>query len=122
MHGKLTVCVVVAGLYWTGLGCDGVLQSMWSINQPGDLFAVMQGFSVFEFDPANQVPLSSEGQAALASSTHALSSLPPLALPLYDPALSAKVRLLKECGENLAWLGYLSSTSVYGDHQGALCC
>ena len=35
-----------------------------------------------------------------------------------DPVLKAFESLFKKAGSNLRWLAYLSSTGVYGDHQG----
>lgn len=54
---------------------------------------------------------------AIASATHILSSVPPLSADGEDPVLAA-------CGAALAaapagWIGYLSSTGVYGDAGGA---
>lgn len=54
--------------------------------------------------------------AAIAASTHILSSVPPLpaggdpVLDLYGEAIAAS---------HAKWIGYLSSTGVYGDTQGA---
>lgn len=50
----------------------------------------------------------------LANATHILSSVPPE--DGEDPVLSAYGDALAGCG---AWLGYLSSTGVYGDTAGA---
>jgi nucleoside-diphosphate-sugar epimerase len=58
-------------------------------------------------------------RAALEVSSHVLSSVPPvdsLAAP-HDPVLSAYGPALAEFGGR--WIGYLSSTGVYGDTQGA---
>lgn len=52
--------------------------------------------------------------AALASSTHVLSSVPPDRESGLDPVLSTYGG---DFGR--AWYGYLSSTGVYGDQQGA---
>ena len=54
-------------------------------------------------------------EAALAGSSHVLSSVPP-APGDGDPVLAAYGEALANCG---AWLGYLSSTGVYGDTVGA---
>ena len=35
-----------------------------------------------------------------------------------DPILQSHARHLAEAAERLAWVGYVSSTSVYGDHAG----
>ncbi|MBA2655797.1 MAG: SDR family oxidoreductase [Tatlockia sp.] len=51
----------------------------------------------------------------LKSATHILVSTPPSAEG--DPVLSHYVDTLKTL-KSLQWLGYLSSTSIYGDHQG----
>jgi len=53
-------------------------------------------------------------RAALSSATHVLSSVPPDRESGLDPVLSAYGR---DFGR--AWYGYLSSTGVYGDRQGA---
>jgi nucleoside-diphosphate-sugar epimerase len=53
-------------------------------------------------------------RVALAASTHILSSVPPGRESGADPALEAYGDALDH-----RWLGYLSSTGVYGDAQGA---
>ncbi|OYZ36060.1 MAG: NAD(P)-dependent oxidoreductase [Novosphingobium sp. 16-62-11] len=55
-------------------------------------------------------------EAALSSATHVLSSVPP-ARDGSDPVLEAYGANIKE--EWLEWIGYLSSTGVYGDARGA---
>jgi hypothetical protein len=89
------------------------------------------------------IPTSPAGRAALLSATHVLTSIPPVATPMYDPVLAAQLELLRwrlaaaAAGEEgpssqaaasgsppppppprLAWIGYLSSTGVYGDRGG----
>lgn len=54
-------------------------------------------------------------QAALAEATHLLSSVAPDAQS--DPVLR-EIGPRIEVSRNLAWLGYLSTTGVYGDHGG----
>ena len=61
------------------------------------------------FDDASSV------QLGLASATHVLSSVPPVADG--DPVLNAYGDLL--VARRDLWLGYLSSTGVYGDADGA---
>jgi len=53
----------------------------------------------------------------LESATHVLVSIPPTEI-VGDPVLSAYKELLKKHADHIKWLGYLSSTGVYGDHQG----
>lgn len=54
---------------------------------------------------------------ALASASHILISTPPTH-DLGDPVLMNFGHLLKKTIKNVQWIGYLSSTGVYGDHQG----
>ena len=53
-------------------------------------------------------------RAALADASHVLSSVPPDRASGLDPVLDAYGRSFTP-----AWYGYLSSTGVYGDRQGA---
>ncbi len=55
-------------------------------------------------------------QAHLATVTHILVSVPPTAVG--DPVLGYFAELLTQHVQQLQWIGYLSSTAVYGDHQG----
>ena len=55
--------------------------------------------------------------AALAEATHVLVSAPPG--PDGDPALAAMGGALARAARRLSWIGYLSTTGVYGDHGGA---
>jgi len=54
---------------------------------------------------------------ALATASHILISTPPKH-DLGDPVLVNFGNLLKKYIKNIQWIGYLSSTGVYGDHQG----
>jgi nucleoside-diphosphate-sugar epimerase len=53
----------------------------------------------------------------LETTSHILISTPPTH-DLGDPVLVTFGHLLKKYIRNIQWIGYLSSTSVYGDHQG----
>ena len=66
------------------------------------------GIEVHLFDGTAPLP-----EAALARATHVLSSVPPQ--PTGDPVLATCGRLLRDA----RWLGYLSTTGVYGDTGGA---
>lgn len=57
-------------------------------------------------------------EKSLRSATHILVSTPP-AMQFGDPVLSHFADLIKKYASQYKWLGYLSSTGVYGDHQGA---
>ena len=56
-------------------------------------------------------------EQALATASHILISTPPKH-DLGDPVLVIFGNLLKKYIKNIQWIGYLSSTGVYGDHQG----
>lgn len=56
-------------------------------------------------------------EKCLRSATHILVSTPPSA-QLGDPVIGNFVELIKNYAPQYQWLGYLSSTGVYGDHQG----
>lgn len=70
------------------------------------------GIETFLFD--RDRPLA-DPTAALAGTTHLLSSVPPDAKG--DPVLDAHGAEIGACG-TLAWAGYLSTTGVYGDRGG----
>lgn len=55
---------------------------------------------------------------ALGSTSHILVSAPP-DQENKDPVLKEFRSLIANYAPNLKWIGYLSSTGVYGDHQGA---
>lgn len=55
--------------------------------------------------------------AHLQNATHVLVSTPP-SPDTGDPVLAQFQDLLKQYASQIQWIGYLSSTGVYGDHQG----
>jgi len=67
-----------------------------------------EGIETHLFDGTKPLP-----GAALARTTHVLSSVPPQ--PTGDPVLDKCADLLRDA----RWLGYLSTTGVYGDTGGA---
>ncbi|WPY00923.1 SDR family oxidoreductase [Candidatus Trichorickettsia mobilis] len=71
------------------------------------------GYEMFDFADTNI-------QKALIKSTHLLVSIPPSTEQI-DPTLELYGNYLRSNlnGSSLQWIGYLSSTGVYGDHQGA---
>ena len=71
-----------------------------------------EGFEVFAFD--RDRPLD-DPAGALAGATHVLSSVPPDERG--DPVIDHHGDALRGCA-GLAWLGYLSTTGVYGDRAG----
>jgi nucleoside-diphosphate-sugar epimerase len=73
-----------------------------------------QGWDATTF--AATAPLADAG-AALSGVTHLLSSIPPDADG--DPAILTHAADLARYATDLQWLGYLSTTGVYGDRGGA---
>jgi nucleoside-diphosphate-sugar epimerase len=70
-----------------------------------------QGYDCVPFNSRKEV------RAALASHDHILISIPPVETG--DPVLSAYRQDLLAAKSSLRWLGYLSTTGVYGDRGGA---
>ena len=57
------------------------------------------------------------GLVALSEATHVLATVPPIANLDRDPLLALHREQLLQAPQ-LSWAGYLSTTSVYGDHGG----
>lgn len=74
-------------------------------------YAVL-GYDIREINPDSVSDL-------MSTATHVLSSVPPLREG-GDPIINEYQQTLLEAAPRLQWLGYLSSTGVYGDHQGAI--
>ena len=70
------------------------------------------GVEMVRFDRDHPLP-----DGALDGVTHLLSSIPPDALG--DPALDGCAAAILAQKNGLRWLGYLSTTGVYGDYLGA---
>ncbi|KAF5842036.1 hypothetical protein DUNSADRAFT_9605 [Dunaliella salina] len=76
-------------------------------------------WDLVHFDPCRRPGfISDELLDALSRSSHVLSSIPPIALPLYDPVLAAQLKALRSVHTQFDWVGNLSSTGVYGDYGG----
>ncbi|WP_131795360.1 SDR family oxidoreductase [Fluoribacter gormanii] len=74
------------------------------------LNSTQKDFTLIDFD-------GDEMALYLNKATHLLVSIPPSERG--DPVLSRFSDLMIENKVNIQWLGYLSSTGVYGDHHGA---
>ena len=72
----------------------------------------LKDFSVLPFDG---IHATEEISNALSKATHLLISIPPQ--PSGDVVLQQFSSQIAEC-KNLEWIGYISSTGVYGDTQG----
>lgn len=67
----------------------------------------------YTFDPPGQIPDLTQ---ALSSATHVLISIPPTVEG--DVVLDHYKDFIQHKAPNLVWLGYLSTTGVYGDRAG----
>lgn len=94
--------MLIFGHGYTGAALAAAVRGMG-----GDVQSTGSAGSI-AFDDAGSVRL------ALAQATHVVSTVPPVADG--DPVLAAYGDAIKASG---AWLGYLSSTGVYGDSGGA---
>jgi nucleoside-diphosphate-sugar epimerase len=75
-----------------------------------------RGFEVHPFD--REHPLA-DVRSILAGTTHLLASVPPDGQgPSGDPVLDVHGADILALGRRLAWVGYLSTTGVYGDRSG----
>lgn len=70
------------------------------------------GIDAVPFDRDHPLPAD-----ALAGATHLLTSVPPDAQG--DPVLDGATAAIVAAGSGLRWIGYLSTTAVYGDWRGA---
>ena len=70
----------------------------------------IQGVKLIDFDCPNM-------EDYIGQATHLLISIPP-ASTMGDLVLIKYAELIKKQAGHLQWIGYLSSTGVYGDHQG----
>ena len=83
-----------------------------SAEKAGKLEAL--GVTAYLFDAETGLDRADE---ALAGVTHLLLSVPPGKGP-GDPVLAAEGERLKALAPDLEWVGYLSTTGVYGDRGG----
>jgi nucleoside-diphosphate-sugar epimerase len=94
--------LLIFGLGYTALRIAAAVRGIgWEVHATGSAGNI-------RFDDANSVRI------ACAQASHILSSVPPLVDG--DPVLDAYGNAIRSSG---AWIGYLSSTGVYGDVGGA---
>ncbi|KAK3251176.1 hypothetical protein CYMTET_39477 [Cymbomonas tetramitiformis] len=117
-------CFGIGGYTARGL-TNTLLQSGWRVSgacrsKPMRDALLEAGVDAHMWNPDDETGLSDLGLQALADATHICSTVPPTADFSKDPVLLCHRSELCEAAahERLCWVGYLSSTSVYGDHQG----
>ncbi len=105
------------GLGYTGQALAQALQKQnWQISgttreKETQRRLEKEGFQTFLFDSANPLPAN-----VLDSVSHVLLSIPPGENG--DPVFLQHGSDLTARAKNLKWVGYLSTTGVYGDRQG----
>lgn len=99
-----------------------VCGSVRAVDRAEELYRAT-GIEAHTFDLDEEYSgLSSTGLLALADASHLLCTVPPVADLDRDPLLAlhgADVMQATSESGRLRWAGYLSTTSVYGDHSGA---
>ena len=116
--------VFVFGLGFTTLELATALQRQgWQVSgtcrsEEKRAALELRGLKAHLFDSEGEVEcLEGEAMQDLLSSSHLVSSIPPGGFSCADPVLAnLKSEVLQS--HALRWIGYLSSTSVYGDWQG----
>lgn len=110
----------IFGLGYTGLAAANYFQQRnWHVSgtvrdeEKTDALKI-RGFNAYTFHADGYEQLSRPALAALHSATHILSTVPPDGDS--DPVLMAHTADLIDAADRLRWVGYISSTSVYGDH------
>ena len=106
-------------IFGFGYTAHFLAKKMHEINIP--VTATTRDHDALGFDSefhCDVIPFSEKNiEQALARASHILISTPPTQ-GMGDPVLSHFGHLLKKYVKQIRWVGYLSSTSVYGDHQG----
>ena len=118
--------VFIWGLGYTGLGIANILLKNQYLHQECVVSGTCRTYEkaqnlrklgidahIFDVDGEN-LDLAKEAKDALLSATHVLSTIPPL-LDHSDPVMS----FFHDEVSQANWKGYLSTTGVYGDHNGA---
>ncbi|CAK9218920.1 unnamed protein product [Sphagnum jensenii] len=114
--------VFMFGMGYTCIALANTLQKQnWIVSgtcRSDEKVAGLQsrGFQAFHFNPDND----GENLKSLYAATHVLSSIPPVGDFNEDPVLQIhKQELVQAAAQGkLRWIGYLSSTGVYGDWSG----
>ncbi|KAI3426343.1 hypothetical protein D9Q98_008716 [Chlorella vulgaris] len=115
----------VFGLGYTGMGVASFFQKRgWQVagtcrsNEKREQLE-QRGITAFVFDPSEFHNLGGKALECLRHATHVLSTVPPGAADDQgDPVLLAHAQQLSEHAGAYKWVGYISSTSVYGDYEG----
>lgn len=109
-----------ASFFIFGFGYTAALLSGKLVQQGFDVVGTTRQKKINKLD-SQAIKLidfeTSDIEKYLKQATHILVSIPPVS-GIGDPVLSSYVDLIKRHATHIQWIGYLSSTGVYGDHQG----
>ena len=118
------------GLGYTGVGAASYFKERgWSVTGTTRTQEKLEllnhrGFNAVLFDPVKYQGLDCQAMEQLCTSTHILSTVPPrTGNGEVDPVLQYLKKHSPDIWNTqdqreLRWVGYISSTGVYGDHQG----
>ncbi|CAM6123251.1 unnamed protein product [Calypogeia fissa] len=118
--------IFIFGYGYTSCALASYLKNNWQVSgtcRSDEKRAALEqcGYSAHVFNSDNDgEELRDEGLRELQEATHWLVSVPPVADFDMDPVLTTHAQdLIQVVGKGIVgWIGYLSSTSVYGDWQG----
>ncbi|KAL4448312.1 hypothetical protein ABPG75_005531 [Micractinium tetrahymenae] len=114
----------IFGLGYTGLGAARYFQQRgWEVAGTCRTLdkcerLAQRGIVTYHFDPTEWDNLSGKALESLRHATHVLSTVPPHPESDADPVIMAHAQQLSERADGFRWVGYISSTSVYGDYEG----
>lgn len=119
--------IFIFGLGYVGTAFAEYLQSLgWSVagtctNVNKALEFRKRGIQTYLFDEMTVRRGQSEATADILNSNYILSTIPPVAEGQQDLVLEAHLDDFRKArlSNQLKWIGYLSSTGVYGDCNGA---
>lgn len=92
-----------------------LLRQGWQAAGTSREAASADGVAMFRVAAQQDLAPGTPAAAALLQATHLLHSIPP---GLEGDPVLAPVRRLLQGQHRLRWIGYLSTTGVYGDHDG----
>lgn len=117
--GILTMKMVILGAGFSGKAigriCGADFDTVWGTTRDAGNFAALEavGITPLAFDGQT---ISPDLRAALSEATHLVQSISPDENG--DPFLRL-ISGLRQAMPKLAWIGYLSTIGVYGNHNGA---
>ena len=120
--------ILVLGLGYTGCALVNYLahrKPEWAVtgttrgNRKHIQFPIHDGVRVLEDVDFRQDSVVSWDMRECDTVTHIVSTIPPARIGCHDPVLENIVQHRSTVFSLVEWMGYISTTSIYGDHQGS---